>query len=393
MLVRILRGLLPRAGAADIRQAMQTVPSASADKSSGEAEFVHSILRDFLIHVHRFAQNNYDHARFDPEIPDQSGIFDLATHAHYLQFFMEHCRDFHTVFQHFADAESRELYRRLILFRLLGHTHVAIHEGFTWNDEEGLYRKAGEFDSGESPLEASGLFGKLHHFEGIPLAGSLVSLDCWAANIVYTAFKRQYYLLSRDVEVAPKAGDVVFDVGACFGDTAVHFAQSVGNEGHVYAFDPLPAHRKVIDYNVAQNRLARRITVEQLAVGDRSSDGALGESPLRMDSRTAHPGFSMCMAPEEFPTTTLDDFVRERNIDRVDFIKMDIEGYELPALMGAEEVIGQFRPNLAISLYHRPEDYFAIPLWLAGRFPEYELRLEHYTLHREETVLFASPAR
>ena len=79
------------------------------------------------------------------------------------------------------------------------------------------------------------------------------------------------------------------------------------------------------------------------------------------------------------------------NLSRVDFIKMDIEGFELPALAGAERVIDQFRPRLAISLYHRPEDIFEIPLWIGNRFPWYSLHLDHYTIHHEETVLFAWP--
>lgn len=89
--------------------------------------------------------------------------------------------------------------------------------------------------------------------------------------------------------------------------------------------------------------------------------------------------------------TSIDDFVREHNVPRVDFIKMDIEGSELAALIGAQQVIGQFRPRLAVSLYHRPSDFFEIPLWLSDCFPWYDLHLEHYTIHHEETVLFASP--
>ncbi len=390
MLASLLKGLLRGPGTADVPRTKSASSAGTREGLSGEADFVQSILREFFIHAHRLAQDNYDHARFDPEIQDQSGIFDVATHAHYLQFFMEHAGEFNAACQCLADGESRELFRRLILYRLLGHTHVAIRDGFAWQDEEALYRRARQYDADGSSLDVSGMFGRIRHFEGLPVAGGLVSLDCWPANVVYTVFKRQYYFSRGNVTIEPRAGDVVFDIGACFGDTAIQFAQSVGDGGHVYSFDPLPAHRKVIDFNIAQNRLEGRITVVQCAIGDRTSASA---TPQGMDSRLAQPGFSLYMTSEEFPLTTLDDFVRERSIPRADFIKMDIEGYELAALMGAENVIRQFRPRLAISLYHRPEDYFEIPLWIASRFPWYELHLDHYTLHREETVLFASPAK
>jgi hypothetical protein len=108
-------------------------------------------------------------------------------------------------------------------------------------------------------------------------------------------------------------------------------------------------------------------------------------------SLLAQPGFSLHGATTEIPTITIDNFVREHDVPRVDFIKMDVEGSELAALIGAQQVIGQFRPRLAISLYHRHADFFEIPLWLRSHFPGYSLHLEHYTIHFEETVLFASP--
>ena len=78
-------------------------------------------------------------------------------------------------------------------------------------------------------------------------------------------------------------------------------------------------------------------------------------------------------------------------MDRVDFIKLDIEGAELRTLKGAEHTLNRFRPSLAISLYHSLDDFVAIPAFLRNLNLNYGFYLDHFTTHREETVLFARP--
>lgn len=75
--------------------------------------------------------------------------------------------------------------------------------------------------------------------------------------------------------------------------------------------------------------------------------------------------------------------------DKVTFIKMDIEGAELEALIGAQDTITQYKPKLAISVYHRKEDIIDIPLYIKKLVPEYKLFLRHYSNHAGETVLYA----
>ncbi len=55
-------------------------------------------------------------------------------------------------------------------------------------------------------------------------------------------------------------------------------------------------------------------------------------------------------------TVTLDSFVRENNLERVDFIKADIEGFERHMLLGAQETLRKFAPKLALCTYHLPDD-------------------------------------
>jgi hypothetical protein len=90
-------------------------------------------------------------------------------------------------------------------------------------------------------------------------------------------------------------------------------------------------------------------------------------------------------------TTSIDDLVMAKNLTRVDFIKLDIEGAELPALKGAEKTMRRFKPQLAVAVYHHDDDLFTIPEYLSALDLGYEFYLDHFTIYQEETVLFARP--
>lgn len=75
--------------------------------------------------------------------------------------------------------------------------------------------------------------------------------------------------------------------------------------------------------------------------------------------------------------------------DQVTFIKMDIEGAELEALKGAEQLIKRNKPKLAICIYHKPEDIWEIPLYICSIVPEYKLYVRHHNTGVLETVLYA----
>lgn len=88
--------------------------------------------------------------------------------------------------------------------------------------------------------------------------------------------------------------------------------------------------------------------------------------------------------------TSIDVYCRENNI-QPDFIKMDIEGSELPALKGGIYTIKKFRPQLAISIYHSDKDFIEIPLYLKNNLENYEFKIGHYAPDIYETVLYAIP--
>ncbi|MEW8382582.1 MAG: FkbM family methyltransferase, partial [Candidatus Thiodiazotropha taylori] len=101
------------------------------------------------------------------------------------------------------------------------------------------------------------------------------------------------------------------------------------------------------------------------------------------------PGFS----PNNItvPLRTIDSLVDSGEIEKVDFIKLDVEGYELDVLLGAAQSIQKFQPKLAISLYHKPNDIFELITYIRDTYPFYHLHIGHYTIHNEETVLYCAP--
>lgn len=76
----------------------------------------------------------------------------------------------------------------------------------------------------------------------------------------------------------------------------------------------------------------------------------------------------------------------------IEFIKMDIEGAEKKALEGARTIIQKNSPILAVCIYHKPEDFFAIPLLLQDMmYDKYEFYIRQYRYGQSETVLYAMP--
>ena len=96
---------------------------------------------------------------------------------------------------------------------------------------------------------------------------------------------------------------------------------------------------------------------------------------------------------QQMEAVSIDDFVTREKIEKVDFIKLDIEGAELHAIRGAKQTIRDHRPQLAVCIYHRLEDYYEIPLLLADHAEDYTFRIGHYSPFHvfSETVLYGIP--
>ncbi|MBK7016630.1 MAG: FkbM family methyltransferase [Sulfuritalea sp.] len=355
------------------------------------AQFRGELLQDLYGYRYQEVADNFDKYRFGFDGVDRSRMVDVKRLAAYLDFVITHLDKFIAASQLFADGHSQALFYKLMLYRCLGHLHLRLREDFTAKTLDEMYARAAGYETGPSPIQFEGLFGPIRHHENVPTDGEPVALDAWTGNVAYAlghGDHRQYFFNRDGVRVAPAAGDYVIDGGACFGDTAVLFACAAGPEGRVFAFEPLPQHHEVIARNIDQNLLEERVYIVPNGLGAVTNHVAQIDPSL---SGIANPGFSLASIEHAVPVITIDDFIASQGIGKMDFIKLDVEGYELAALQGAAHTLDTLRPKLAISLYHKPGDFFEIPLYLRERHPHYRFHLDHYTIHYEETVLFAVP--
>lgn len=349
--------------------------------------FLNTILRSVYSSMHDNVRDNYDAFRFSYDGVDRSNIFENDRHADFMALFADQYDAFYSTYLLLSDDISRARYTRLIHYRLLGHLHSRINDDYRASDDIPLFEKVSGWQAGVSTLSLDGLFGPMQHYENVTFDDKLLRVDCWPDYVVYTFLKRQYFFERSGVRIQPEPGDKVIDAGACLGDTAVAFSARVGSAGRVFSFDPLPTHVTASTHNLEQNEFGDRAAVIPVALSNMTRNAV----PATHQNAGVAPGFSIIGQETQFPIITIDDFVAAEKPGRIDFIKMDIEGSELAALQGAENTLIRDRPKLAISLYHRPDDFITIPQYLSLVLPDYSFHLEHYTIHNEETVLYGLP--
>jgi FkbM family methyltransferase len=319
--------------------------------------------------------DNFDATRFNYDGIDHSKEFRAADSAFYFDWFVKHSESLFRAFSLLNDDVSKRLYLNLIAFRLASHFGVRLPVEFAGKTKE-LEEYLALEQATPSQLSLNGQFGQLKHLD-FEYKGNRYVVDC--LSLVYYLFRGQYFYLRDGVSIAPAAEDIVIDGGACTGDTAAVFSNAVGPRGRVYSFDPVADHLTILEYNARQFPHAN-VTVMPYGLSDKN---VLAE-PIVLNQYA--PGFRS--GTREVPLRSVDYLVNTKKIERVDFIKLDVEGAEMDAVRGARESIRRFKPKLAISLYHKPNDFFEIILYIKKRFPFYSCYIDHYTIHAEETVLY-----
>lgn len=291
-------------------------------------------------------------------------------------YYLEHLEQFESLYQYLSDEGSRERMIELLAYRAFGPTRVKL----TLNNES--------YWQGRKDVEQCKLLDTVE-FKNFRSNLSLFDLNSYnydlklffVANGIYVDFILQQYNYNDLICVVE--GDIVIDAGACWGDTALYFS-SLGAKS-VYAYEFIPSNLDVFKKNIALNpQYQDRIHVVETPVWNES------DIPMSYDDRGPA---SQIGEPGKYAgstkTLSIDDLVVKYHLESVDFIKMDIEGAEMPALKGAENTIKRFKPKLAISVYHKPDDMIVIPDYIRSLNANYEFYLDYYTVVGHEIILYA----
>lgn len=140
----------------------------------------------------------------------------------------------------------------------------------------------------------------------------------------------------------PRGGCVV-DAGANIGDHSYYYAHAVGEGGSVLAFEPNSEAFACLQYNMVRNQLTGIVDTKMLGLSD-----SAGKTTLHPEQNAG--ARWMHTAPVDGGAEVVFDKLDSFLLSRLDFLKIDIEGWELRALKGASNTISQFHPAMLIEV-------------------------------------------
>ncbi|UKT64383.1 FkbM family methyltransferase [Pedobacter mucosus] len=170
------------------------------------------------------------------------------------------------------------------------------------------------------------------------------------ACIYYTGDYEAY--LKDHFKKLIKQGDIVLDIGANIGFHSLYFAELAGVNGLVLAFEPIEVNFSALQQNTTLNNF-RQITIVNKALGNENS-----QMNIHIDNYTQNPGaFNLMEAGIKNTIVECirgDDYLIANHIQKIDFIKVDVEGFELEVIKGLSESIQKFKP---IIVFEYDQDY------------------------------------
>ncbi len=172
--------------------------------------------------------------------------------------------------------------------------------------------------------------------------------------------------------------DEIFVDAGCFdGGTSIEFTKWAKGYKQIIA---LEANKYFVKRCKDNLNSIDRVTILEKAAWNKADSLLFRDSSFDGGARIDGCGSSVVAAD------SIDNILQGKEAT---FIKMDIEGAEYKALIGCEKTIKEYKPKLAISVYHKPEDIIEIPFIIKKYNPDYKFALRHYTSSSDETILYA----
>ncbi|MEQ7127290.1 FkbM family methyltransferase [Actinopolymorpha sp. B11F2] len=204
--------------------------------------------------------------------------------------------------------------------------------------------------------------------EAFSSAGAKWRKDRWGTELLVNP----YYLLDASViafgafepdlhqylERHVRSGMICFDVGANIGVVSVHLGRLVGQSGRVHAFEPVPAILERLDQHVERNGMTQVVNVHPIALSNQTGTAsfAVADSDASNQAQGSlvtrnNPSLTRLL---DVTTVTLDEFVEQQKVDRIDLMKIDIQGSEIFLLEGGKRTFSELGPDLLMEV--SPED-------------------------------------
>ncbi len=185
--------------------------------------------------------------------------------------------------------------------------------------------------------------------------------------------KGQYF----DKELIPEIKNISFvDGGGYVGDTAQEVIKNYPDFKKIYLIEPIPENIRI-----AKRELGHYENIEFLTCGVSNKKETLYFNEEKSFSSIYGKG------TQSVKVDTIDNIIKEK----VNFIKLDIEGGEQDAIEGAKESIKKYKPILAICVYHKAEDWYKIPEKILKIESGYSVYLRHYMEGIFESVMYFIP--
>jgi FkbM family methyltransferase len=209
-------------------------------------------------------------------------------------------------------------------------------------------------------------------------------------------FENQMYFDNDLITLKPGEVNLV-DCGAYDGDSFIEFQKSLEKlqikDSFVYCFEP-----DLLNFQKLRTNLSgyKNVDFFQLGVWNEKTTLKFASSNLMYQTescvvRTEERLSKVIQATESDSSIEVDSIDNLLYPNRVNIIKMDVEGSESEALLGAQKTIKKHHPQLIISTYHKKDDLWNLPLLIKNMSPDYKFYIRHFSFSWSETVLIAIP--